>query len=111
MTSTQELVAQGLKVLITDRNAALGYAEFRPESESDDLVDWDLMKQRYWNDTDKYPDRRERRMAECLVHGRVPFDAFGAIVVHNKQQEANVEAALNAAGIALSVHVRADWYI
>lgn len=111
VTSTQELVAQGLRVLVTDRNAALGYAEFRPESESDDLVDWDLMKQRYWNDTDKYPDRRERRMAECLVHGKVPFAAFGAIVAQNNQQAANVEAVLSAAGTAVSVYVIPDWYI
>lgn len=111
VTSTQELVAQGLKVVVTDRNAALGYTEFRPESECGDLVDWDLMRQRYWNNTDRYPDRRERRMAECLVHRKVPFDAIGAIVVHNEQQAGNVEAVLKAAGRAVSVYVRPGWYI
>jgi len=111
VTSTQELVAKGLTVLCTDRNARLDLAEFRPESDCADLVDWDLMKQRYWNNNDQYPDRRERRMAECLVHRKVPLDAFGAIVVHNKQQAATVEAALKAAGKAVSVYVRDDWYI
>lgn len=111
VTSTQELVAQGLTVLVTDRNARLDLAEFRPESDCADLVDWDLMKQRYWNNNDQYPDRRERRMAECLVHQKVPFDAFGAIVVQNKQQAATVEAALAAAGKAVPVYVRDAWYI
>jgi ssDNA thymidine ADP-ribosyltransferase, DarT len=111
VTTTQALVAAGLTVLVTDRNAKLSLAEFRPEAECDDIVDWGLMKQKYWANTEQYPDRRERRMAECLVPRSVSFDIFHEIVVHGEQQAGIVTRHLAAAGKAIDVHVRPGWYI
>ncbi|GAT07396.1 DUF4433 domain-containing protein [Mycolicibacterium novocastrense] len=110
-TTTQILVEGGLKLLFTDRNARLDYAKFKPEADGDDLVDWNLMKQRYWANTDQDPERKERRMAECLVHQRVPFDRFGAIMVHREEQAEAVRSTLAANGQSTEVYVRPDWYI
>jgi hypothetical protein len=95
----------------TDRNARLDLAEFRPEADCDDLVDWDLMRQKYWTNTDEYPDRRERRMAECLVHECVPFDVVRWIVVHGASQTATVREVLTRHGKSTPVYVRPHWYI
>jgi ssDNA thymidine ADP-ribosyltransferase, DarT len=111
VTTTQALVGAGLTVLVTDRNARLDLAEFRPEADCEDLVDWGLMRQTYWNDTLEYPDRRERRMAECLVHRCVPFDVLHQIVVHGDQQATTVRGALTRHGKSTPVYVRPHWYI
>jgi ssDNA thymidine ADP-ribosyltransferase, DarT len=110
VTTTQALVAAGLTVLVTDRNAKLKTAEFRPEAECDDLVDWDIMKVTYWGDTDEDPERSERRMAECLVHRRVPFEVFSEIVVHGVSEARIVREVLARNEKAISVVVRPGWY-
>lgn len=111
VTTTEALVDLGLTVLATDRNAKLDLAEFRPEADCDDLVDWDLMMERYWANTLQDPDRRERRMAECLVHQRVPFEAFHEIVVYGDAQASDVRAVLTEHQRPIPVHVRPRWYI
>lgn len=110
VTTTQALVAAEHEVLFTDRNARLEYAEFRPESACEGLVDWALMKETWWYDTLEYPDRSERRMAECLVHSGVPFELFHQIGVHGEAQAATVRDVLAAHGRTTPVYVRSDWY-
>ena len=58
--------------MFTDRNAALVHppASATPTA-SNGLVDWDLMEARIWRNTDTDFERKERRMASALVHGRV----------------------------------------
>lgn len=111
VTTTQTLVAAGLTVLATDRNARLAVAEFRPVDDCDDLVDWPLMLVKIWRNTDDDPERRERRMAECLVHERVPFDVFEYIVVQGEQQATVVRQVLTRYGKSIPVYVRPNWYI
>ncbi len=110
VTTTQAMVEAGLEVLVTDRNARLEYAEFRPEADCDGLVDWALMKETWWYDTLEYPDRSERRMAECLVHQGVPFDLFRQVGVHGQAQATTVRAVLASHGKSTPVHVRSNWY-
>ncbi len=68
-------------LVVTDRNAARLTADFSVvNGDLGDLVDWSLMRAQYWNDTETELDRKERRMAELLVHERVPLDAMVGLV-------------------------------
>lgn len=75
LTTLDHLTDLGHQVVLTDRNAAMkvaAYRAFDPADPVDDgFVDWPLMKERYWANTPEDPQRRERRMAEALVHKRV----------------------------------------
>ena len=71
--------------LVSDRNARLAYAQFRSQDDhSLDHVDWELMRATWWNNTREFPDRKERCMAECLVHEPVPWSAFIQVVTQNE---------------------------
>ncbi|MGL4178132.1 MAG: type II toxin-antitoxin system toxin DNA ADP-ribosyl transferase DarT [Dermatophilaceae bacterium] len=114
VTSTQQLVTHGIPFVTTDRNAALQHATFR---EGDDAldgsghVDWDLMRATMWNnDPEHYPDRRERRMAECLVHQRVPWEVFLGVAVRSARAETTVDGTLATLGRSIRTRVRRDWY-
>lgn len=111
VTSVERLVGSGLRPVFTDRNAALALARFTGDvTELEELVDWELMEARYWVNTPDEPDRRERRMAECLVAGRVPWDAFEEVGVISPQRRLQVERLLRVAGAPLRVLSHPEWY-
>lgn len=111
VTTLERLGELGLDVLATDRNAVKPYAAFQWVGEGlDDLVDWELMRQRDWYDTPQQPDRKERRMAEALVHRSVPWAAFGAVVARAGPVADEARQMVEDAGLATPVSVRRDWY-
>ena len=111
VSSTQMLREHGLTVLGTDRNTTMGYAEFTVDDDYlTDIVDWDLMEARIWRKTLEEPDRMERRQAEVLVHGQVPWSAMMGVAAKSEDVKARVEAVLSKLGQSTPVAVRPDWY-
>lgn len=111
-TTLERLVRLGLDVVLTDRNAALAYAAFVRADDgepNETFIDWPLMMQKMWNNTEDSPDRKERRMAECLVHQSVPWSAFEHIAARSPDVAREVERALGGASRP-SVAVRPAWY-
>ena len=111
VTSVEKVVEGGLRFVFTDRNAALRIARYGDELEDlDDYVDWDLMKGLMWKNTDEEPDRQERRMAEFLVHGHVPWSAFIGMAARNDNICRQAEHALASVGAEILVTPRPEWY-
>lgn len=111
VTSVERLLATGLRPVFTDRNAVLALAQFSDQvTDLDDLVDWPLMRQRYWSNTPDDPERRERRMAECLVPGLVPWDAIDRLVARSEEVAEVARRAASSLEHSVPVDVRPDWY-
>jgi hypothetical protein len=110
VTTVERLLDLGCTVLTTDRNAVLDFATFRQGASGLDEIDWQLMKATMWNNTVEEPDRMERRMAECLVHRVVPWEAFTEMHVRTEARRAQGEAVLKSMGARTPVRVRPDWY-
>lgn len=112
-TTVEKRLEAGLDPVLTDRNAVLDYAEFsqiRDGEPGDGFVDWPLMEERYWFDTETYPDRRERRMAECLVPGVVPWDAILFVGAKSQTVVDEVRGLLGSAQNVPRVAARPGWY-
>jgi len=113
-STLERLHELGHNPVLTDRNAALHYAEYRTfdpvDLVDDDFIDWDLMAERYWSNTPNDPQRVERRMAEALAHERVSWDAILVVGSQNDIVAAKVRAILAAAGLSTPVRVRPEWY-
>lgn len=112
-TTLERLVALGLEPILTDRNAAKRYAEFHQLSEGepdDDFVDWPLMRSHMWNSVAEHPDRMERRMAECLVPGVVPWDAIQFVGTKSQTLLDEVQSMLAGAAHIPRVEIRREWY-
>jgi hypothetical protein len=111
VTTVEMLRSLGLTLLATDRNAVLDLALFsNDDSKLGTLIDWDLMQAKYWNNTSEEPDRRERRMAECLAHNRVPWQAFNEVVAKSEACATTARATLASLGVTTPVVVRPSWY-
>jgi hypothetical protein len=95
LTHIDEVVRFERPFAFSDRNAAIGYADFSSDlNEIDHFIDWTLQDQRDWNNTPEYPDRMERRMAEFLVRDHLPVEAILAIGVKDEKQKVRVETVL-----------------
>lgn len=112
-TTVERLLEVGLDPVLTDRNAVLDYAEFiqlRDGEPADGFIDWSLMEETYWYDTETYPDRRERRMAECLVPSAVPWDAFLFVGTRSETISDEVRGLIGDSGSGPRVAARPRWY-
>ena len=103
-TTTQALRAAGLSVVVSNRHAELAYAELSDADsvlDGDDFVDWPLMREQYWTDTPDYPDKKERRQAECLAHPVVRWPLIRGSSPKRKMQRGESEIGSLARGYAL----------
>ena len=104
------LVENELDYVITDRNAVLEIATFSEgHRDIDQMVDWELMEARYWHNTEEDPARRERRMAECLVHCSVPWTMITEVHVHTDSRRSEL-IDLAGPNIGQMIHVTPGWY-
>lgn len=97
--------------MFSDGNCAATVTHFDSDlTQIDSLVDWEVMRSQMWANTADDPDRRRRRMAEFLVHHRVPIQCLSAIVVRRDTMKEQVEGLLTASGVDLPVVVKSTWY-
>lgn len=109
-TTVEQLVEHGLQPIFTDRNAALEITRFSNDiAELDTMIDWPLMRARLWNNTEEDQGRRERRMAECLVHQQVPWSAFTEVVVQSTDHATRIDLP-GSLSSRPSISVRPGWY-
>jgi ssDNA thymidine ADP-ribosyltransferase, DarT len=96
----------------TDGHAIIkGFSEFYNSLDLiDEVIDWNIIKGKWWNDTSDDPDRSRKRQAEFLVHQFLPWSLVRGIGVINSQIEQEVRQILQTAGINTNVKVYDKWY-
>lgn len=111
VSTTEAVYDAGLPCVYTDGNAAVLITTFFDEPDAIAArVDLPLMRRTMWNSTPDDPDRMRRRMAEFLVHERLPLELVGGIFVKSPRIRASVASWAQASGTNLSVGVRPEWY-
>jgi len=73
----------GLRWVFTEGHADMGYTDFFDDFRDLIKIDWPLMEERYWHDTDDDPDRKRRRQAEFLVHQFFPWELVSYVGVYD----------------------------
>lgn len=112
LISTVEAVTHaGLRCLFSDGNCAVAVSRMSDDlSLLDSMVDWEVIRARMWSNTVEDPDRMRRRMAEFLVHERVPINLLAGIAVRTPEALAQVTDTLASRNVNLPVRVRPGWY-
>jgi hypothetical protein len=112
LVSTVRTIADaGLPLLFSDGNCAAAVTQVFNDLELlGSVVDWQLMRAQMWNNTADDPDRMRRRMAEFLVHQRVPVSCLVGIVVRTRGMHEQAERLLVDRAVELPVRVRPGWY-
>jgi hypothetical protein len=110
VTSAQQIESKGLKFVFTDGHGTMAFSDFFDDLADLDEVDWQIMKAKYWVDTDQDPDRKRRRQAEFLIHRRLDWSMIEEIGTMNKGVQNEVIAMIDNAGYQPPVNIRRKWY-
>lgn len=112
----------GRAFVFYDRNATLAFSTaYTDLARLDAAVAWDLITEvpqldgycMYWHNRPadaRYADRMERRQAEFLVRDNVPLHCMTRLGVIDAGRQAQVQAMLARAGVAMPVDVMPAWY-
>jgi hypothetical protein len=121
-TTVQHVGALGLPFVFYDRNATLAFSTpYTDLAHLDAAVAWDLLTEvprldgycKFWQSdatVARYADRMERRRAEFLVKSSTPLSCVTRLGVMDVARQAQVQALLNQAGVALTVDAMPSWY-
>ena len=109
LQSTAETVDEaGLNWVFTEGHADMGYTDFFDDFRDLTEVDWPLMKERYWHDTNDDPDRKRKRQAEFLVHQFFPWELVSYVGVYDRSVAERVSAIIGEE--MPEIGIQPDWY-
>ena len=110
VSSVQIIVSNNIPFVFTDGHAIMRLSEFYNQSCDLDKIDWQIMKETYWNDNEQDGDRKRRRQAEFLVKDSFPIRLLKGIAVKDKESESDIRKILEPYGILPPIRVKYDWY-
>lgn len=76
--------------VFSDGHGTKAFTQFFADLADLSNVDWAIMKEKYWLDTDEDGDRKRRRQAEFLIHRECPWSAIRGLVVINASMQDSV---------------------
>jgi ssDNA thymidine ADP-ribosyltransferase, DarT len=106
------LLAKGRSIVVTDGHPVARLTRFLPDRASvEEAVDWELMAEPRWTNTEADGDRLRRRQAELLVYGRVPLPEVLGFAVRTTKTHLIVGGLLDGGSFTkLPVLVRPGFY-
>ena len=110
VTEAEAIAQAGLPFVFTDGHAVIQISEFFTDLSDLGKVDWALMAQKYWSDTDEDGDRKRRRQAEFLVHKFLPWETIARIGVNTTTLAGQVQQCLQGVAHKPVVTVERSWY-
>ena len=109
--SVDSLEAANAQIVYANGNAAHRLTRFAADPTNlDPPIDWPLMAERFWANTEDDPDRQRRRQAELLAHDVVPVRCIERIITKRPDVAARVEAILAGASLTIPVVTMPSWY-
>jgi hypothetical protein len=110
VSSTEAVLAASLKFTFTDGHAEMDISQFYTDLDDLNKLDWQIMGEKFWNDTLKDGDRKRRRQAEFLVHRFFPLPLIESIGVINRTIAQQVAGLLQPLAQKPTVQVLPAWY-
>lgn len=111
LVSTVELVENGDRAwCFTDGHAVEAMTEFHTSVERLDTIDWAIINDNRWSNTDHDLDRKRRKQAEFLVHGFVPWSWFHRVGVIDQEKSQQVREIIAEAEHQPEIRIQPRWY-
>lgn len=102
----EDLIKGCKEWVFTDGHAKDSLTEFYNDIELlEEVIDWDMVNEQWWRNTEEDYDRQRRKQAEFLVKEHVPVECIRGIIVKNQARKEHIEAIVEEVGIEIPVRV------
>jgi hypothetical protein len=89
----------------TDGHAKDKLTDFFNNLDNLNEVDWNMVFERFWMNTDEDFDRMRRKQAEFLVRYHVPVGCISGVIVFNQQSSNFVQEIVGRLGLQIPVRI------
>lgn len=111
LVSTVQSVAQnGLSFAFTDGHAIVALSQFYNSIQDLQMLNWDIIRSKYWFDTLQNPDRKRRKQAEFLVYQQLPWDLVLEVGTENEDISREALRIIRGSNSSTRVTTRPKWY-
>lgn len=110
VSSAEAVEAAGLPFVFTDGHADMDLSDFFDDLDDLGKIDWNIMRAKYWADTDEDGDRKRRRQAEFLVDEFFPWSLVAGMAVLDARIRHQAAKILEESDHKPLVKVRRGWY-
>lgn len=100
-----DIIDNNDKWLFTDGHAKDALSNFYYDIRDLDKLDWQVIKSRYWKNTQSDNDRMRRKQAEFLVYKKVALNFIRGLIVKNEERKLEMEKIILNLGLSLKVYV------
>jgi len=111
-STVQAISEQGLRYVFSDGHGLQKFTSWFDNISELNKVDWDMVNNRLWFDTDEDNDRQRRKQAEFLVHRYCDWSLILDIVVIDQETKSKVQKIFNSFPVTLhrKITVQKNWY-
>ena len=112
VSTAQAIQESGTDFVFSDGHGIASYTSWFDDLTDLEKVDWDVVYEKIWRDTDDNPDRQRRKQAEFLVYRFCDWSLIHEIAVINISMKERVEEILAEfpANMDRPVNIQRDWY-
>lgn len=110
VSSVEKIEKAGLQYIFTDGHAKIQFSKFFNNRNDLLKLDWNVINDNKWNNTDLDPDRKRRKQAEFLVYESLPLECLEGIAVYNEDILNYVNDVLAKHNKQLYTNIKKDWY-
>jgi hypothetical protein len=109
-SSVEFVTCQQVKWCFTDGHAAEGVTQFADDLSQLTMLDQQILESWSWKDTLADPDRKRKKQAEFLVHGRFPWAWVEWIGVMDEEMARHVRQTISGASHHPKLTLQPKWY-
>ncbi|UCH93331.1 MAG: DUF4433 domain-containing protein [Candidatus Aminicenantes bacterium] len=110
VSDIESIAANEIPFVFTDGHAIMAFSNFYNQLNDLMKIDWKIMNEKYWADTQEDNDRKRRRQAEFLIKDFLPLHLISEIGVMTTDIQNELKTVAFKCGYDKIVHVKRKWY-
>jgi hypothetical protein len=105
LCKVNDIYDANLEFVFTDRNAKIAVAEYYDDLADLDKLEWEIIKNQDWKNTETNLARQDFKQAEFLIKNYVPVELIRGLIVFNNAKKKQMEDIITELDLDITVYI------